>query len=203
MYAVDAELRRSTGQDSRYWLNRVGALIGEASRPISGEASPHLQTTDPAVWIARLSEEVWKASLPRITQAGLDPNMAAAASLSLILGLFYARIVRAKAHDRRRPIDQRRYAMLRFTEYAQLLTVMMTSNERDHEYFPSQGWDDPWLPTATYEPDEAELARSDYARRVSQAPPKEVPPKKAPPPSKSKSLPPKPASRPSKKRKRK
>lgn len=185
MHLVDERLRSATGQDSLFWLNRIGALIEKCGRQIEGyEHDPHLKTNDPDVWVGELSTEVWKAMLPRIANAGTDPNLAMSQILSMVLGLFFARIARAKAHDNRRPIEDRQHAIAAAGWYSLYLDQITHSSIRDHEYFPKQGWDDPHLPTATYKPDAAQLSRAGYAKDAIEkmiAEPKKTQPKKPTP----------------------
>lgn len=160
MSAVDRMLEDRTGKGARHWMNRIGQLIGECARPIPGH--PGLSTCDPWVWVGRLALELTPAVLQRCP-AGADENIAVGNVLGALLALWCQRIMRAKAHDPRRPVQQRRDGLQRKEDWAQVLLACVSDASQDHLFFPAQQWDDPNLPGARYEPDAVEKKRQRFA----------------------------------------
>lgn len=160
MKKADSVLRKWTGQGIKYWCGRIGSLIAKTAKPVEGYA---VSTCDPAEWIGELSKEICKASHPKIPVEA-DENLVAVRLLSLLLAAWFARIVRAKAYDPRRPVKPRRMMMKRFQEYSEELLGVLTDESMDSALFPDQEWDSPFANNPRYEPDGMELERQRYAK---------------------------------------
>lgn len=163
MSEVNKILLRLTGKRLQHWYSRIGVLIGDASKPIG---SSGLESTDTEKWIGKLAVEIGRAvdvTLP-VTH---DENIAAARCMTLILGLWSTRIIRAKAYDPRRPLKARRAMMLSFAQQQRALLECVADESEDPRLFPAQSWDNPLAKDASYTPDELELKRQKFAASVS------------------------------------
>jgi hypothetical protein len=158
---VNKWLKQWTDNDSHYWLNRIGLLIGQCAKPIRG--SKGLSTCDPVVWIKDLTQEIRKVATKKIPKSA-DENIAIAKIVSLLLLLWSYRVGRAKCHDPRRPVKQRRQGLEKTVVFGSLVTECLLDETHDPQYFPAQDWDVPHAKNARYDPDEMELKRQAYAK---------------------------------------
>lgn len=163
MNQVDKFLKMWTGEPSSYWMAKIGHLIHDHSKPIKG--SKGLSYTETHKWLAVLSKRVALAVRQRLFPTS-DENIGVSKVLSVILLLWYARIVRAKCYDPRRPKNARKSGLGSLVNFAKVITVCLMDESNDHRYFPSQEWDSPFPPGARYEPDDMELKRQAYGKKV-------------------------------------
>lgn len=143
-------LKARTGKDDKYWLNRIGVLIGKYSRPgkVSDGTGGIHDETDLGKWVADLSKEVESRIEKTVDMSHTDGNLAFAAVMGYLLVKWYVRIARAKSYDPRRRVKDRQKALKFMSYYCQELVGIMTDQSRDAEFFPSQLWDDPFSPKA-------------------------------------------------------
>lgn len=138
----DSWLKEYTNRDEAYWMARVQQLIKDNTVTAEGEA--HGNTDEK--WVHQLVDEVIKNFPP--TDPPYDGNMRAAASLSAILGLWFAQVQFAKTQDPNRP------TFLRQRGYEKLMHWIGSSiqNMMDHSatptFFMGQKWQTPWDPEA-------------------------------------------------------
>jgi hypothetical protein len=103
------------------------------------------QTTNTGAVIADLVKEI-AAGCPETPH---DGNMFIAAVLSAILGLWFARLQRAKSFDPVRPVTLRRQAYQGWLNYARFMQDALIDESADPSYFPKQRWQSPYDPNAT------------------------------------------------------
>ncbi len=142
---VEKWLKSETGYGSVYWLDYVGQRIKKHSKPVKG--SVH-DTTDPEKWLKDLVHYFWGIMKTKDWQVR-DENLACAATLSMILCLWFSRCARAKSYDKRRPIKLRKKAQERLITYWKAMLECFVDESRDPLMFPSQEWESPYDPNAT------------------------------------------------------
>lgn len=162
MNAAGRFITERTWQPPKHWLDLIGTLIVENSKPLKG--FPKLSTSNTAGWLVAFTKVISK-EVEKRTPTHYDENIAVAKVLSVLLTLWVYRISRAKAYDPRRPIKVRKQAIDRTSQYALLLMQIVTDESVDPVYFPVQEWDPPYSKTARYEPDTAEMNRQEYRRK--------------------------------------
>jgi hypothetical protein len=157
-------LHNWTGHDLKWWLNRVGVLIGESSYPMKGKGNEGLYNTNTVKWITKLSEEMRSFAENRIPIAA-DGNLVMSCLVGLILMAFFYRCGRAKCYDPRRDPRDRRMALKRMAMYAQMFAEVLLDDTQDPKLFPDQEWDHPFAKKAHHEPDRVEKLRKDFEKR--------------------------------------
>jgi hypothetical protein len=164
MKLVNSILKKETGRGLKEWLDFIGEDIGKRSKPLKG--SNGLWTTDVDLWLSDLARELWKTVPSRHDLNCKDENIICARLMALILAAWSCRIIRAKAYDPRRPVAARRKALGKLGDHCKALLECVADESMDCILFPSQEWDSPFSPHARYEPDEVELKRQAYAKKV-------------------------------------
>lgn len=137
-----------TGESTPVWILAVQRAIKDASTPprTRGKYKGH-SSTKVLKWIYSIAGQVMTRA--RIAQRkDRDENMGMAATLGMILCVWYVRIHRAKAMDPRRPIKLRRAALLQANEYVAELARVLHDDTWDPLVFPTQEWENPWHPKA-------------------------------------------------------
>jgi len=137
----DVFLRRVSGHDSAYWVDRVQALIWES---VDVDSDPVHPDCDVAGWLSKLTAEV-VTSLPQ--KSNKDENIAAAQALAVILTVWGVRIAIAKGMDPNRPLPLRRSALVRGRLAQLALFDALSDSTKDFVYFP-QEFNFPWGPGA-------------------------------------------------------
>jgi hypothetical protein len=137
-------IESKTGRTDRYWLKRIGVLIGKHA--YWGEDKVH-QEVEILDWFVPLSGEVVKSMEGRINKRA-DGNIYFSAIMGYILVLWYVRIVRAKCYDPRRPAKLRKRGMLAMANYCGMLAMALMDESKDSQHFPGQKWDPPFAPGA-------------------------------------------------------
>jgi len=160
MKQVNKYLKHWTGRDAEHWMNRIGVLIHKCAKPIKGHKG--LFSCEPVVWVKHLTEEITTNHKKCPKEA--DENILVAKLLSIVLVLWSYRIGRAKCHDPRRPVKQRRQGLERAVAFGSLIAKCLLDETHDPRFFPAQEWDVPHSSHARYEPDEVELKRQKYAK---------------------------------------
>lgn len=130
-----------TGKDSVHWFRRVQALIVEAhvGKKVKGHHRNRMN------WYVLLGREVLR-SFPQGGPA-YDPNMRLAATMGLILTVWYARVHRAKLYDPNRPLQLRRDLYANWIESAMVYASVFI-DERDDAIMMDQKWNNPFWPGA-------------------------------------------------------
>lgn len=144
---VDGFLVHVTGHPRTFWVAKVQEEIGRASYKVQDQVHDETWTAN---WLTCISTQVASCvdRHPDVTNAKTDGNILAARVMTVILGTWAARVIRAKTYDPRRPIDKRQQALARLVQFQTMMLEAMVDESHDHEHFPGQEWDDPWAPGA-------------------------------------------------------
>lgn len=142
---IEDILIKGTGEGCKFWCDYIGNLIPKYSKPTD---NPLHGFTESNLWVRDLADEIWKRVQERYDLTRLDENIITSKLLTLILGLWSCRIIRAKAYDPRRPVEIRQGMMKKLLEYHHALLDCISDESNDHVFFPSQGWDAPFAPNA-------------------------------------------------------
>lgn len=135
-------LKAMTKKSRAEWMQLVNGAIAKASRP---SADPDHGETNTLRWLGEVARAV-HGTFPK--NGRYDGNMRAAMLLSVVLGLWYSRVQRAKAYDPRRPVVQRRAALARWRAYWHEMFDAAVNEVDDATVFSGQHWDPPWSPHA-------------------------------------------------------
>lgn len=136
---IELGLVAGTGRGRKEWMDFIGASIANCT-------DPDTKFTEVADWLDELLFSVWEGVEPRIDLTKVDENIATAKQLAVILTLWTARIMRAKAYDARRPLKDRERFLVRLEEFAKQLSECVCDESMDPTYFPDQEWQSPYNP---------------------------------------------------------
>ena len=141
-------LEGRTGDAVLIWIYEMQQAIARASGParIRGKYKGH-SMTNPRKWIRDISERVIRTA-GILKNKDRDENMGMASVLGIVLVAWYVRIQRAKAMDPRRPIKNRKAALLAVQSYVLEVNRAMFVESFDPILFPEQEWENPWDPKA-------------------------------------------------------
>lgn len=135
-------LRDLTGHPTEYWLARVEASIRKAERPPTtkeaddlerqGLSRDHKMGGPPNDWVLAICAEVEQCRPTSLH----DGNMWTAATVGLILSLWYLRLARVKAYDESRPLADRMPAYSRYLTHLASLVMGAVDERQDALTFP-------------------------------------------------------------------
>ena len=136
---VGRYLTASTSVGRKTWMDYIGYAIyhntGDSSR-----------TTDVYGWMTELVDEVCGEVRQRIDLTKADENIAVARTMAVILALWTARILRAKAYDVRRTLEDRKQLLEKLREFSTMLNECLIDESMDPVYFSAQDWRSPYDP---------------------------------------------------------
>lgn len=144
--AANEWLETVTNRPAAYWMAACQQAVNKASSPSD---DPKHDQTDVTAFISEVTRLV-VASLPPegSGEAPYDPNMRVAATLSLVLALWYGRLHYAKIHDPNRPASLRQRVYTRWWNWIHALFSAVLDEREDATFFPGQRWDFPFDPRA-------------------------------------------------------
>lgn len=142
---IDKLIEDGTGETCQFWMDFIGNMIQKHTKPSD---NPLHGFTESDQWLIELSQELWKRVQPRHDLTKMDENIICSSLMGLILVQWSCRVRRAKSYDPRRPVEIRKGMMKRFLDYQHALMDAMMNEENDHNFFPKQEWDPPFVPGA-------------------------------------------------------
>lgn len=140
-------LVKTTGRSAAWWMAACQNAIQSKSKPTD---DPNHDENDPETFLKDVAHLVC-TSLPN--DETYDSNMRVAAVMSVVLGLWKARVHYAKTQDPNRPVVNRQKSYAGWVEWAHALTDALLDERDDPAYFPGQSWDHPF----TFQADDGEF----------------------------------------------
>jgi hypothetical protein len=137
---VDEYLKTKTGEDAKFWMDWIGKNIAEWT-------DEETKRTDCDCWMEDLASTVWAMiePMPCYDWSVQDENIVTASIVGLILSMWSCRVINAKSHDPRRPVETRKEMLQKLSLYQTMLNQAMYNDSQDKVYFPLQEWESPYV----------------------------------------------------------
>ena len=134
-------LKSWTGRGRRQWMWWIEDRIAFHSG--TDKYDGKIMMKENTNWLRDLTEEVYHPSIVGPHRTG-DGNMLAAQLISLILTLWFSRILRAKIYSENYPIKPRKGKHNVKMIYHAAMMEAMTDESLDHKYFPTKEFVSPF-----------------------------------------------------------
>jgi hypothetical protein len=139
-------LSSRTGKGYIYWLRKIEKLIVKHSyEGTTNKEGFYHDSTNPKDWVLELTDEIMKT----FPGGYRDENMCVASLLSFILMKWFVQLVRAKSHDPKRRLKDRRMMAKVRADFCMRVVEFMVDESEDAKIFPNQKWEGPFAPNVT------------------------------------------------------